>query len=153
MFSRSLFRPIQSNARRLAASSSTSTASRWHSTDSYSKDVDSSPADDPTVHRVDPSSENVQKPHEAPSGRWSATGVEAGVDNAQGKKKEGEKATGMKEYSTMSGEKPYHAPGEDQRYGGKAPYEQEKGKNPRETSGSHEGPEGSESGGRKPEGR
>ncbi|KAJ7872815.1 hypothetical protein B0H14DRAFT_159423 [Mycena olivaceomarginata] len=119
MFSRSLFRPIQSNARRLAASSSTSTASRWHSTDSYSKDVDSSPADDPTVHRVDPSSENVQKPHEAPSGRWSATGVEAGVDNAQGKKKEGEKATGMKEYSTMSGEKPYHAPGEDQRYGGK----------------------------------
>ncbi|KAF7335639.1 hypothetical protein MVEN_02218800 [Mycena venus] len=158
MFSRSLLRPIQSTSRRLAAPSYTSTASRWHSTDSYTKEVDSTPAVDPKIHRVDPSSENVQKPHEAPSGPYSATGVEAGVQNAQGKKeKDGEKATGMKEYSTMSGsgEKPYGAPKEDQRYGGKAEYQQEKGQNPRETSTSttHQGPEGSESGGRKPEGR
>ncbi|KAJ7135119.1 hypothetical protein C8R46DRAFT_1048057 [Mycena filopes] len=87
MFSRSLLRPL-----RITVSGGGS-ASRWqragasraHTTASYAKEVDSSPAADPKIHRVDPSSENVQKPHEAPSGKWSATGVEAGVKNAQGK--------------------------------------------------------------------
>ncbi|KAK7055741.1 hypothetical protein R3P38DRAFT_2848797 [Favolaschia claudopus] len=152
MFSKSLIRPIRFGSRRLALP----VTSRWHTTDSYSKEVDSSPAADSTVHRVDPSSENVQKPHEAPSGRWSAAGVEAGVTNAQGQKPEdGEKKTGMEEYSTMSGERPYHAPGEHQRYGGKEHYGEEKGNNPQETTQStkQQGPQGSESGGRKPEGR
>ncbi|KAJ7177233.1 hypothetical protein C8R43DRAFT_1118241 [Mycena crocata] len=83
-------------------------SSRSHTTDSYSKEVDSSPAADSKIHRVDPSSENVQKPHEPPSGRWSAAGVEAGVDNAQGKKKSPD------EYNTMTGEQPYAAPKEVQ---------------------------------------
>lgn len=153
MFSRTLIRPIRSHACRLVPSY-TSTAQLSHSTDSYSKEVDPTPAADSKIHRVDPSSENVQKPHEAPSGPWSATGVDAGVKNAQGKK-DGEEKTGMKEYKTMSGEKPYNAPVEDERYGGKTNYQQEKGQNPRETSTStkQQGPEGSESGGRKPEGR
>ncbi|KAF7375408.1 hypothetical protein MSAN_00428400 [Mycena sanguinolenta] len=156
MFSRSLLRPIHSSSRRLAVPSYTSIASRKHTTDSYTKEVDSTPAADSKIHRVDPSSENVQKPHEAPSGPYSATGVDAGVKNAQGKRDgDGENATGMKEYSTMSDDKPYHAPAEDQRYGGKTHYQQEKGQNPREssTSTTHQGPQGSESGGRKPEGR
>ncbi|KAJ7190805.1 hypothetical protein GGX14DRAFT_482411 [Mycena pura] len=97
MFSRTVLRPLQSNSRRLAAASYT-TAPRGqaasHTTDSYAKEVDSTPAADPTVHRVDPSSENVQKPHEPPSGRYSETGVDAGVKNAQGKQeqKAGQKA-------------------------------------------------------------
>ncbi|KAF8173165.1 hypothetical protein K438DRAFT_167881 [Mycena galopus ATCC 62051] len=154
MFSRSLLRPIHSSSRLLAGPRCTSIASRTHTTDSYTKEVDSTPAVDSKVHRVDPSSENVQKPHEAPSGPWSAAGVEAGVTNAQGKR-DGEKATGMKEYSTMSSDKPYHAPAEDQRYGGKTHYQQDKGQNPREssTSTAQQGPQGSESGGRKAEGR
>lgn len=47
-----------------------------HTTDSYSKDVDSTPAPDKTVHRVDPDSDRVQKPYEPPSGEWSRAGVE-----------------------------------------------------------------------------
>ncbi|KAJ7510653.1 hypothetical protein B0H11DRAFT_2269244 [Mycena galericulata] len=151
MFSRSLLRPLRSQTRRLAPSSYriASTPSRSHTTDTYSKEVDSSPAADSKIHRVDPSSENVQKPHEPPSGPWSATGVDAGVKNAQGKREEnGERQTGMKEYKTMSKEQPYEAPGRKE--------ENEKGRNPPETGGTskpHEGPQGSESGGRKPEGR
>ncbi|KAJ7268172.1 hypothetical protein B0H12DRAFT_1320704 [Mycena haematopus] len=154
MFPRSLLRPIQSSSRRLTVPAHSSIASRKHTTDSYTKEVDSTPAADSKIHRVDPSSENVQKPHEPPSGPWSETGVEAGVKNAHGKK-DGEDATGMKEYSTMSSDKPYNAPAEDQRYGGKTNYQQEKGQNPREssTSTTQQGPEGSESGGRKAEGR
>ncbi|KAJ7023551.1 hypothetical protein C8F04DRAFT_1240085 [Mycena alexandri] len=157
--SRFLLRPLRAQSRRLPTAVSASAAApryRSHTTDSYGKEVDSSPAADPKIHRVDPSSENVQKPHEPPSGQWSATGVDAGVKNAQGKKEtEGEKKTGMKEYSTMSGEKPYAAPGSGQRYGGKEGYEADKGGNPNETSTSTQGqgPQGSESGGRKPEGR
>ncbi|KAJ6493744.1 hypothetical protein C8R47DRAFT_1119508 [Mycena vitilis] len=138
MFSRSLLRPVQAHSlairHRLAPTSRA--ASTSHTADSYTKEVDSSPAADPTIHRVDPSSENVQKPHEAPSGPWSATGVEAGVTNAQGAKEE-------------------EHPGVGSRYGGKESYEKEKGGNPNETTRSTEkqGPQGSESGGRKPEGR
>ncbi|KAJ7908959.1 hypothetical protein B0H13DRAFT_1715082 [Mycena leptocephala] len=97
MFSRSLLRPLPPVARRFLPSYA-STALRSHTTDSYTKEVDSTPAADPQIHRVDPSSENVQKPHEAPSGPWSATGVDAGVKNAQGKQ-DAEKAKGMKESS------------------------------------------------------
>ncbi|KAJ6537391.1 hypothetical protein DFH09DRAFT_1042478 [Mycena vulgaris] len=148
MFSRSLLRPLRSQSRRLAAPGYSSASTRSHTTDSYSKDVDSTPAADSKVHRVDPSSENVQKPHEPPSGRWSATGVDAGVTNAQGKQGDGGKVTGMKEYKTMNPEKPYNAPVQDPQTGGKV-----KGTNLADTSSSGEGPEGSESGGRKPEGR
>ncbi|KAJ7653918.1 hypothetical protein DFH06DRAFT_1203206 [Mycena polygramma] len=141
MFSRSLLRPVQAHslAIRHHLAPASRSASTSHTADSYTKEVDSSPAADPTIHRVDPSSENVQKPHEAPSGPWSATGVEAGVTNAQGAKHE------------SAG--PH--PGVGDRYGGKTSYEQEKGGNPQESTRSTEkqGPQGSESGGRKPEGR
>ncbi|KAJ6623659.1 hypothetical protein B0H10DRAFT_2009090 [Mycena sp. CBHHK59/15] len=160
MFSRSLLRPLLAQSRRLAPASYSTPAApaapRSHTTDTYSKEVDSTPAPDPKIHRVDPSSENVQKPHEPPSGPWSATGVEAGVKNAQGQAKgNGEKKTGIKEYSTMSGENPYQAPAQNERYGGKTQYQEENGHNPQESNRSVEkdGPQGSESGGRKPEGR
>ena len=48
-----------------------------HTPDSYSKDVDHTPPNDKKVHRVDPNSECVQKPYEAPSGEWSRAGVKA----------------------------------------------------------------------------
>lgn len=47
-----------------------------HTTDSYTKDVDSTPPHDSAVHRVDPDSDRVQKPYEPPSGEWSRAGVE-----------------------------------------------------------------------------
>ncbi|KAJ7138349.1 hypothetical protein C8R44DRAFT_848176 [Mycena epipterygia] len=161
MLTRALLRPVlrfgapSANLTRSIPRSFSRSAPRSHTSDSYSKDVDSSPSADSKIHRVDPSSENVQKPHEPPSGPWSATGVDAGVKNAQGKAEgkpsnEGEKATGMKEYSTMSGERPYHAQGENEGSSGKAPYQHQRGQNP---SGTGEGPAGSQSGGRKPEGR
>jgi hypothetical protein len=46
-----------------------------HTTDSYAKDVDNTPAPDHQVYRMDPATENVQKPYEAPSGEWSRAGV------------------------------------------------------------------------------
>ncbi|KAJ6545335.1 hypothetical protein B0H19DRAFT_1033811 [Mycena capillaripes] len=146
MFSRSLLRPIQAHTRRFAVARSAPTASRMHSTDSYTKEVDSTPAADPSIHRVDPSSENVQKPHEAPSGPWSATGVDAGVKNAQGKH-DGDKATGMEEYSTMNSGTPYTSSADNEQYGRKAKYQQD------DTSPPQQGPDGTESGGRKAEGR
>ncbi|KAJ7612197.1 hypothetical protein FB45DRAFT_940081 [Roridomyces roridus] len=147
MFSRSLLRPTSLVSRRLGATSYSATAAQRssHTSDSYSKEVDSSPASDSTIHRVDPSSENVQKPHEPPSGRWSATGVDAGVKHAQGK---GE--TGMDEYRTMdAAERPYAAPGEKDRYGATHGDPQQE----TSTRNSQQGPQGSDSGGRKPEGR
>jgi hypothetical protein len=47
-----------------------------HTIDSYTKDVDSTPPTDPSVHRVDPDSDRVQKPYEPPSGEWSRAGVQ-----------------------------------------------------------------------------
>lgn len=85
MLSRVLFHPAHS-ARRLhaaAAHYSAGAKSTSHTTNSYSKDVDSTAAD-PKVPRVDPSSEMVQKPHEPPSGPFSATGVEAGLKTRRG---------------------------------------------------------------------
>lgn len=46
-----------------------------HTPDSYSKDIDITPPIDDKVHRVDPDSDRVQKPYEAPSGEWSRAGV------------------------------------------------------------------------------
>ncbi|KAF7325017.1 hypothetical protein MKEN_00544100 [Mycena kentingensis (nom. inval.)] len=81
---------LRSVALRSRLASSASAAK--HTADSYSKEVDSTPAKDPKVHRVDPASETVQKPYEPPSGPYSQTGVEAGVENAQGKKDSKKKA-------------------------------------------------------------
>jgi hypothetical protein len=104
-----------------------------HSPDSYNKDVDSTPPPDSTIHRVDPTSESVQKPHEAPSGQWSRAGTQTS------------------EYqSADESSQPYAAPGEDRRYGGKELYAKEKGP---ETSQPDEGPAGKASSGRKPERR
>lgn len=63
-----------------------------HTTDSYAKDVDYTPAPDSQIYRVDPLNENVQKPYEAPSGEFSRTGARAaeyaminkGVDQIEG---------------------------------------------------------------------
>ncbi|KAF7319199.1 hypothetical protein HMN09_00256600 [Mycena chlorophos] len=86
MFSRALVRtsaPIRRLASTASAAKPASSAS--HTADSYSKDVDSSPAPDSKVHRVDPNSQTVQRPHDPPSNAYSQTGVEAGVKHAQGK--------------------------------------------------------------------
>lgn len=105
-----------------------------HTADSYFKDVDASPPPDAKIHRVDPSSDTAQKPHEPPSGAWSRAGTQT------------------KEYQSVSADAPYDAPadGGALRYGGKERYPEEKGG---ETSHSGQGPEGAERGGRKPEGR
>lgn len=47
-----------------------------HSADHYFKDVDENPPPDSTVHRVDAASEAVQRPYEAPSGKWSEAGTQ-----------------------------------------------------------------------------
>ncbi|KAJ3575819.1 hypothetical protein NP233_g838 [Leucocoprinus birnbaumii] len=49
-----------------------------HTPDSYAKEVDYTPAPDHRIYRVDPLSENVQKPYEAPSSDFSRTGAAAG---------------------------------------------------------------------------
>ncbi|KAF7289227.1 hypothetical protein MIND_01384000 [Mycena indigotica] len=89
MMRSALLRSSAPAAKRYASSSTSAAAksstSASHTTDTYTKEVDSTPATDPKVHRVDPSSERVQKPYEAPSNPYSQTGVEAGVKNAQGK--------------------------------------------------------------------
>ena len=48
-----------------------------HTPDSYTKEVDYTPPSDDKIHRVDPESDRVQKPYEAPSGEWSRAGVQA----------------------------------------------------------------------------
>lgn len=100
-----------------------------HTTDSYAKEVDESPAADAKVHRVDPDSDRVQKPYEPPSG-YSRSGVL------------------HEEYRhTQKTENPY-APegGEDSSYGAKNNWTREHGG---ETSGKEEGPDANSSGGRK----
>lgn len=106
-------------------------ASVKHTADSYTKDdVDPTPPSDSSVYRVDASSENVQKPHEAPSGQWSRAGIKTS------------------EYQSMSKTEPYTVPGSELRYGGKEALSKDKGP---ETSKSDEGPDGKASGGRIPE--
>ncbi|KAI0053760.1 hypothetical protein FA95DRAFT_1467133, partial [Auriscalpium vulgare] len=100
--------------------------------DSYFKDVDAEAPADSKVHRVDSSSEAVQRPHDPPSGEYSRAGVRT------------------EEYRSVDKQEPYEAKSdghqqEKLRYGGK-----DKGT---ETSHPGEGPEGASAGGRKPEGR
>jgi hypothetical protein len=68
-----------------------------HSAEHYFKDVDTSPPSDPTIHRVDAGSENAQRPHEPPSGKWSQAGVQTG------------------EYQNVDKEVPYTVPGGEKR--------------------------------------
>jgi len=112
-----------------------------HSTESYSKEVDSSPPADTSTYLVD-DSDKVQRPHHPPSGAYSRAGV------------------GTEEYRAVDKQAaPYDSPsdsrggtgaeaGKKLRYGGKGPLEKG-GK----TGHSGEGPEGASATGRKPEGK
>ncbi|KIK36052.1 hypothetical protein CY34DRAFT_811633 [Suillus luteus UH-Slu-Lm8-n1] len=104
-----------------------------HNAESYFKDVDETAPSDPTIHRVDATSEAVQRPYEPPSGEWSQAGVRT------------------REYEHVSGDKPYDvrdgdAEGSGLRYGGTEKLGAGTGH-----SGGGEGPEGQSKGGRKPE--
>ncbi|KAJ8595780.1 hypothetical protein M405DRAFT_286736 [Rhizopogon salebrosus TDB-379] len=106
-----------------------------HNADSYFKDVDETPPQDPTIHRVDAASEAAQRPYEPPSGQWSQAGVSTS------------------EYKHVNKDEPYDAPnglakGKKLRYGGTERFTEDKGP---ETSHPGEGPEGETKGGRKPE--
>ena len=102
-----------------------------HNADSYFKDVDETPPDDPTIHRVDAASDTAQRPYEPPSGQWSQAGVRTS------------------EYKHVNKDEPYDTPnalekGTKLRYGGTpSSYP--------ETSHPGEGPDGEARGGRKPE--
>lgn len=103
-----------------------------HNADSYFKDVDETAPSDPTIHRVDATSEAVQRPYEPPSGQWSQAGVRTS------------------EYEHVSRDKPYDVPaGQEKesglRYGGTGKL------GTGTTSQPGEGPEGQSKGGRKPE--
>ncbi|KAG5635299.1 hypothetical protein H0H81_011781 [Sphagnurus paluster] len=73
MFSRNIRSLLTTQSRRTIHNSAA--CSTKHTPDTYNKDVDPTPPIDSSIYRVDPSSENVQKPHEAPSGQWSRAGV------------------------------------------------------------------------------
>lgn len=120
-----------------AHASGTSKPDPEHTPDSYAKDVDTSSAPDTSVHRVDPSNSDVQKPHEPPSGEWSR----AGVESEEYRHMEGGKGA-------KGGKEPYApAGGSKGAYGSKQGWKEEKGP---ETSNPGEGPEGgSAAGGRK----
>jgi len=108
-----------------------SAGSVQHNSDTYAKEVDTSPAADQQVHRIDELNDNVQKPYEAPSGDFSRTGATSA------------------EYATMSKSGQPYAPkeeGEKQRYGGTKSWADDKGP---QTSKPGEGPAGSDAGGRK----
>ncbi|KAF5329366.1 hypothetical protein D9619_009459 [Psilocybe cf. subviscida] len=107
-----------------------------HTPDTYSRDVDTSSAPDTSVHRVDPSNNDVQKPHEPPSGEWSR----AGVESEEYRHMEGGK-------DAKGGKEPYApAGGSKGAYGSKQGWKEEKGP---ETSNPGEGPEGGSAAGRK----
>ena len=83
-----------------------------HSAESYFKEVDSSPPSDASTYQVDSSSDKVQRPHTPPSGKFSQTGVQAGV------------GVGSEEYRTVDRQEPYDPPSDGDaskklRYGGK----------------------------------
>ncbi|THH10300.1 hypothetical protein EW146_g8414 [Bondarzewia mesenterica] len=111
-----------------------------HTAESYFKEADLTPPLDSTIHRVDSSSDSVQRPYEAPSGEWSRAGTQT------------------EEYTHVDRKQPYDVKtqnggsleGEKLRYGGKKPWSEEKGP---ETSKPDEGPTGKGAEGRKPEGR
>jgi hypothetical protein len=131
----SRMQPVAS--RSIASSRASAYPESDHSADSYFKDIDSEPPKDSTVHRVDSSSDTVQRPYEPPAGDFSKAGVDAAFKHKNAEK-----------------EDPYSTPGdhseEKMRYGGKESYGSEKKP---ETSGKGDGPTGASAGGRKPEGR
>src|SRR5260221_7013172 len=61
-----------------------------HTPDTYSKEVDTTPAADKTVNRLDPDTDAVQRPYEPPSGPWSQAGVKTEeyrhVESGEGRK-------------------------------------------------------------------
>ncbi|KAG1729594.1 hypothetical protein EDD22DRAFT_929221 [Suillus occidentalis] len=72
----SFHRPLHTSTRLLRPQSSSELGtSKPHNADTYFKDVDETAPSDPTIHRVDATSEAVQRPYEAPSGEWSQAGV------------------------------------------------------------------------------
>ena len=109
---------------------SSSPAGKKHTSDTYAKDVDTAPVEDSSVHRVDPESDVVQKPHEPPSGEYSRAGTQTD------------------EYRHVEGEKQPYSPkdGDKGRYGSRNSWAEEKGP---ETAHPGDGPEGKSSGGRK----
>ncbi|KAG1738766.1 hypothetical protein EDB19DRAFT_1877217 [Suillus lakei] len=124
----SLHRSLHSSARLLHPSSG---APKSHSADSYFKDVDETPPQDPTIHCVDAASEAAQRPYEPPSGQWSQAGVRTS------------------EYEHVSKDEPYDVP-RGQAKEKKLGYGGTERLGP-ETSHPGEGPDGQARGGRKPE--
>lgn len=142
--------PVSAVSRRVAALPATQTrtfsrttlaladkeSKEGHSAESYFKDVDSTPPVDSTVHRVDSSSEAVQRPYEPPSGQYSQAGVET------------------EEYrSTEKSDQPYDAAagGENEaRYGATPSYKDDPDM---KASKQEESPAQGNAGGRKPEGK
>lgn len=125
-------RPLHTSTRLLRPPSDTH---KPHNAESYFKDVDETVPSDPTIHRVDATSEAVQRPYEPPSGEWSQAGVRTS------------------EYELVSGDKPYDVrEGSGLRYGGTEKLRAGTGTG---AGSSHrregEGPEGQSKGGRKPE--
>ncbi|KAG2137059.1 hypothetical protein DEU56DRAFT_736903 [Suillus clintonianus] len=127
----SLRRSLHMSTRLLRPSSGAPT--KPHSADSYFKDVDETPPQDPTIHRVDAASEAAQSSYEPPSGQWNQAGV------------------GTSEYEHVSKDAPYdvspnngQAKEKNLRYGGTERLDAE-------TSRPGEGPEGQAREGRKPE--
>jgi len=102
-----------------------------HSAEDYFKEVDTNPPADSTMHRVDSSSENAQRPHEPPSGKWSQAGTQTN------------------EYRTVDKEEPYDAPGKDK--GAKTGYGAVKDSKEKagRTGSPDEGPDAKDAGGRK----
>ncbi|KAF9022664.1 hypothetical protein BDZ89DRAFT_1070488 [Hymenopellis radicata] len=98
-----------------------------HSSDSYSKEVDSTPPPDSKIHRVDPEASTSQKPYEMPAGEWSEVGAKSAMQSA---------------YATMDKKEPYTAPGPKERYGAVDDLKAREGE-------ANEGPTGKDSHGRK----
>ena len=132
VFSAARRAPLQPSARAIATSAARGVP---HTPDSYAKDVDQNAPEDTTTHRVDSSGDSVQRPHEAPQNKYSETGVDAGVDA----------------YKSVDEKKPYDAPGESTRYGGRPEYG--KDNKPEIEEYPKGGPDSKDAGGRKPEGR
>jgi hypothetical protein len=134
----SFHRPLHTSTRLFRPQSSSELGtSKPHNAESYFKDVDETAPSDPTIHRVDATSEAVQRPYEPPSGEWSQAGVRT------------------REYEHVSGpgDKPYDVrdgdgEGGGLRYGGTEKLGAGAGTSHHREG---EGVEGQSKGGRKPE--
>ncbi|KAF8815321.1 hypothetical protein BYT27DRAFT_7194625 [Phlegmacium glaucopus] len=121
--------PIKISTQGLTTTAGVRQNHKDHTPDSYSKEVDRTPPSDQKIHRVDPDSDLVQKPYEAPSGEWSRAGIQTEA------------------YRSVEAEKQPYAPigGENSRYGAGKSLAEDKGP---ETSKSDEGPDRKSSHGR-----